>query len=154
MAADEGVAVRLFDRLPWPRTRLVLGHRATAIIGGAAFLVAFLRGLDYVIPPDSAATGLSLVERALPLAAWGWVWLVCGLVGLLGMWFGRYGVVAAAHGGLVGLYLAFGVGNLIDVLQRDPIYGWRTASGWILVGATLSMILADAATKEARRAQV
>ena len=66
------------------------------------------------------------------------------------MWSGRYRLLAVAHGTLTGVYLAFGIGALADVLQRDPIYGWRTALGWLLVGGVVHGVLADAAMREAR----
>ena len=129
---------------------MVVGIRATAIIGGAGFLVGILRGLDYVIPPAEAPAALSLVERAAPIWVWGWLWVVPSVLGLVFMWRGWYRLVALCNWSLCGLYLAFGVGALTDVLDREPIDGWRTAMGWILFSAVVQAVLADSATKEAR----
>lgn len=56
-------------------------------------------GVDYVLPSESTAHSLSVVERAMPMVVWGVLCLAAGIVSLVGF-IGRWRRVAA-----VGLWI-------------------------------------------------
>jgi len=109
---------------------------AATLLQTGLLLTALLRGIDYMIMPQGAAgRTLGFVEAALPLSTWGAVYALAGAVGLAGQVIRSYPVAAVAHGVLVGLYSAFGVGQLVLVVRLGEHYGWRTGVGWVFVNA-------------------
>ncbi|AJA43329.1 minor tail protein [Mycobacterium phage Sbash] len=101
---------------------------------------AVVRGMDYLITPPGSSEVLNLIERAAPLWFWAAVFIAFGMLGLVGEWWMSFGVspqrwIASyiAHAALVGLYVAVGLGALVDVLDRQPPYGFRTPLEWMFI---------------------
>lgn len=127
------------------------GHRASMIQAGVA-LAAVSRGVDYVVLPDSVEVdNMSVVEAALGFDAWGLFFAFAGVLVLVGMVTPRWPVAGIAHGVLVGLYTAFGVGGLATIVAQGHPYGWRTGVEWIIGTAVLHAVLADASLDAYRR---
>ncbi|MGV9742884.1 hypothetical protein [Nocardia farcinica] len=131
---------------------LQLDRTAAALLQAGALTSAVSRGLDYIVLPDhEQVENLGRVEAALPFHVWGVLFLLAAIAGIAGMVASQWTLAVAGHGALAGLYLAFGVGALLDLLARGQHFGWRTGVGWILGGALLHVLLAEAALDVARR---
>ena len=126
---------------------------ATLLQAGLLF-TALLRGIDYMVTPQGeAGRTLGFVEAALPLGTWGAVYAIAGAIGLAGQVIRRYPVAAVAHGVLVGLYLAFGLGQLVLVASMEEHYGWRTGVGWVFVNAVAHAVLGRASLDASERSR-
>lgn len=124
------------------------------LLQAGAFLTALLRGIDYLaMPPGMSTRTLSYVEAALPYSAWGAMFAAAGTLGLAGQLMRRWPVAAVAHGALVGLYLAIGLGQLLAIAALGETHGWRTGIGWILGGALVHAVLCEASLDASRRAR-
>lgn len=128
--------VRLRVSLIWPEV---------VAIQVCVLVAAVLRGLDYLASPLGSTRGLSVIEQALPMPLWGWLFLLGGLLGLLGLVADGWPLSAVGHVVLASVYAGFAVGSLIEVLSRSPIEGWRTPADWALVFAVIHWGYADAA---------
>ncbi|MFN3005159.1 hypothetical protein [Mycolicibacterium wolinskyi] len=102
--------------------------------------IAVVRGVDYMMTPSGSSEVLNFIERAAPLWLWALAFIAAGLVGLAGEWWMSFGASQLrwlasyiAHTVLVGLYTAVGLGALIEILERDPLYGFRTPFEWIFI---------------------
>src|SRR5690606_4042484 len=104
--------VRLRVRLIWPEV---------VAIQVCVLLAAIARGLDYLIPPHSEAGPIAAIERVMPVSAWGALFLLGGVLGLIGLRFDRFPLAAAGHVLLGAVYAGFAVGALCDVVARNPI---------------------------------
>lgn len=136
------------------RLRVELGTVAAALLQIGMLIVAVSRGADYIsLPASLSPESLTLVEKALPFDVWGWLFLLGGVVGLVGLVAPRAPITALAHALLCGLYLAFGVGALAQVADRGFLYGWRTGVGFVLGAALVHLVLADASVDGWRRAR-
>lgn len=136
--------VRLRVRLIWPEVVLVQVCLLTA---------AIWRGIDYLVPPDPTSSALSVVERTAPMWAWGALFMIGGIVGIVGLRVDTWPLAAIGHVLVLAGYAAFGVGSAIEVLGRTPIEGWRTPVDWILL-AVVHWAFADASVdvwREKRR---
>jgi len=109
---------------------------------------AVVRGVDYLLTPSGSSKVLNFVEAAAPLWVWAVAFFAAGLLGLAGEWWMNFGVSSlrwtasyAAHAALAGLYAAVGVGALIDVLERQPLYGFRTPIEWIAIAVAHAMFV-------------
>lgn len=135
------------------RLDTVIGRSGTDLIQVGALFVAFARGLDYIkLPSDAPVATLSVVERALSLDTWGWIFLCLGVIGYLGLYITRLPVTAIMHGLLVAVYVVFAIGAFADVSGRDEFYGWRTAIGWLAGAAIVHAVLSDSSKDAWRRA--
>jgi hypothetical protein len=111
------------------------------------FAIAAAWGLDYLFTPSGASSLLTTIERGMPLWAWGWLLLLCGLAGLVAEWAlgddtrpllpnerrARWGWVSStAHTILFGAFFALACSSLLDIATRDEpgFYGWRTPALW------------------------
>ncbi|WP_406234909.1 hypothetical protein [Nocardia sp. NBC_01009] len=127
---------------------------AATILQVGALFAALGCGVDYLAMPDDVEVrSLGFVEAALPFAAWGAAFFAASVVGLAGLAMRRFPVAAVAHGTLMGLYLAFGIGQLLYLMSIGDTYGWRTGVGWILGGALIHAVLAEAALDASRRSR-
>lgn len=134
------------------RLRIEITSLPAELLQLGALVVAVARGLDYIrLPADLTPDSLSVIEAALPFDVWGWIFLTAGAIGLLGIFVPRIPMTALAHGVLFGLYLVFGIGALAELADRDFLYGWRTAVGWVLGAAAVHLVLADASIDGWRR---
>lgn len=87
---------------------------------------AILRGIDYVTgDQDSTTQSLTFVEKAMPLAVWGVLFLVAGLLTALGFW--RKWVWVCVAGLHVGgaTYMSMAVGLAAKAWERGGD-GFRT----------------------------
>lgn len=128
--------VRLRVRLIWPEV---------VVIQVCVLVAALLRGVDYLVPPLTGTGTLSVVERTMPLPAWGALFLAGGLLGLVGLRIDRWPLASIGHAILAAVYAVFAVGAFWEVLNRSPVEGWRTPTDWLLVFAVVHWGFADAA---------
>lgn len=127
-------------RLPeWKRlaldNRLMVELRPMAIrlIEKFVLLQAALRGLDYILlPPGTQVATLSVIERALPLTVWGWMFLGFALMAYAGMWWKQSPCAALGHM-IIGItYGVFAIGAIVEVTEREGgFFGWRTGTAWV-----------------------
>jgi hypothetical protein len=103
---------------------------AAAVLQVALLIQALSRGLDYMNTPAPSVALLSVIERALPLPVSGWVFSVAAVAGMSGLMVRQFPLTAYAHAVIATFYTMFAAGAVIEVLQRDQISGWRTASAW------------------------
>lgn len=111
-------------------------------------VLAVAWGLDYLITPDWAITpSLSVVEAALPIPVWGFLFLASGITGLAGeLWIelgrhkpppkrpipvlckaeNRWWPSYTAHTILCALYAAVGVGYLLNLVVSWHVWGFRS----------------------------
>ncbi|MGC5027479.1 hypothetical protein ACLQ3K_22245 [Tsukamurella sp. DT100] len=84
-----------------------------------------LRGFDYALPGAETAQQLSIIERAMPMPAWGAMCVLAGvlaLVGFLGLW-RRVAIAGLWVGGST--YVALAVGQWVAVLGEPWLDGIR-----------------------------
>lgn len=84
-----------------------------------------LRGLDYALPGAETAQQLSIIERAMPMPAWGALCILAGvlaLAGFLGLW-RRVAITGLWIGGST--YVALAVGQWFAVLGEPWLDGIR-----------------------------
>lgn len=135
------------------RLDTVIGRSGTDLIQVGALFVAFSRGIDYIrLPGEVSVSTLSVVERALALDTWGWIFLSVSVIGYAGLFIPRLPVTAIMHGLLVAVYVMFAIGALADVANRDTFYGWRIAIGWLFGAAIVHLVLSDSSKDAWRRA--
>lgn len=129
---------RLIDlrvRLIWPEV---------AAIQICVLFAAIARGLDYLIPPGPSTNVLSTVEKAAPMGVWGLLFVVGGVVGLVGLKVDRWPLAGIGHVILLACYSSFAVGAMVDVLHHGGFEGWRTPLDWLLVFAVIHWGYTDA----------
>lgn len=104
-------------------------------------IIAIGWGLDYILPGDENARSLSIVEQAMPMAAWGTLCLIGGVLGLAGF-LGRWRRVAIAGLWIGGLTFAvIGLGQWIAVSGVPWLDGLRGPLITSIVGiAQLNMV--------------
>jgi hypothetical protein len=108
---------------------------AAAVLQVTLLVQALSRGLDYMtLPDDVSVATLSVIERAVPIWLSGWMFAGAALLGLAGLVLPRWPVTTSSHAVIATFYAMFAVGALVEVLQRDPVQGWRTPTAWV-VGA-------------------
>lgn len=102
----------------------------------AILIAAALRGLDYImLPPGTSVASLSVIERAQPLAVWGWAFLGFALLAYAGMWWKQSPAAALGHMVIGVVYGVFAIGSIVELSLRDGgFYGWRTSTGWVAAG--------------------
>ncbi|QGJ92024.1 hypothetical protein SEA_KEELAN_60 [Gordonia phage Keelan] len=116
-------AVALRIRLIWPEL---------ALLQAFLFLVAVTRGLDYIAhKPANASQTLNVIEATLPYWAWGLIYLIPGLIGIVGMLQSHWPVRTFAHVVLMGAYGAFAVGVILALIENSTMGGARSAFDWI-----------------------
>lgn len=129
-----GTNRRLLDR----RLMVILRPLAIRLIEKLILLQVLFRGLDYILLPDDKPpiATLYVVERALPLDAWGWGFIAWGLIAYLGMWWRESPLAAIGHMAIAAIYAVFATGSLVEIITRDgEFYGWRTGTGWVVAAA-------------------
>ena len=100
------------------------------------------RGVDYLLG-DSAgvSSSLSFVEKAMPLEAWGIIFLMNGFLVAGGAIAHRFGPIMA--GSLLGFaaYTSLAVGMAVAVWDRGlPPDGWRAPNQLLVVGLLFGLI--------------
>ncbi|QCG77035.1 membrane protein [Gordonia phage Ewald] len=144
MIRDPGAARRISDVI---HLRVALIWPEVVAIQVCVLLAAVFRGLDYLIPPDGNKAALSVVERLVSIETCGVLFLVGGLVGLVGLVLPRPPLMPFTSIGHVLLLAAYGglaVGAGFEVFGRDPIEGWRSPVDWVLVFVVIHWGFADA----------
>jgi hypothetical protein len=127
--------IRLRVRLIWPEV---------VAIQVCVMLAAILRGIDYLVPPAPATTVLSTIEKAAPVDLWGTLFVIGGMVGLVGLRITRWPLAALGHVILLACYAAFAMGSFVDMLSRSGLEGWRSPADWALVFSVIHWGFADA----------
>ncbi|QBI97714.1 membrane protein [Gordonia phage Dogfish] len=144
MIRDPGPSRRISDLI---HLRVSLIWPEVVAIQACVLLAAVLRGLDYLIPPDGDTRTLSVVERIVSIETCGVLFLIGGLMGLLGLVLRRPPLIpftSIAHVILLATYGGFAVGAFFETFGRDPIEGWRTPVDWLLVFVVIHWGFADA----------
>ena len=121
------------------RLRIQLVYPEVVAVQAGLFVAMLWRGFDYVSPPDEEVKTLTAVEQALPFSAWGGLFLVAALAGLLGLRWVRWPLTALAHYLAVALYFSFGLGSLVSIMDRIKQPPSWLAVAWIvtIMGASL-----------------
>ncbi len=125
---------RMLDR----RLMVILRPLSIRLIEKLILLQVVFRGLDYILLPNDKPpiATLYVVERALPLDAWGWGFIAWGLIAYLGMWWKASPLAAIGHMAIAAIYGVFAAGSLVEIITRDgEFYGWRTGTGWVVAAA-------------------
>lgn len=129
----------------------------TALIAGAALLTAIMAGLDYIASPVDKIM-LSIVETAVPLDVWGIYMIAAAVAAIFGWVTGRWWLTILGHAALIGIYMAFGTGVIMQVLNSEDWFGWRTGTNRFCL-ALINFVLAKVAwqnwdlSREWKRAQ-
>lgn len=144
MIRDPGGVRRVSDVI---HLRVSLIWPEVVAIQVCVLLAAVLRGLDYLIPPDGNTQTLSIIEKLVSIEVWGGLFLIGGVVGLLGLLLPRppiWPFASIGHVLLLAAYGGFAVGAFLEVFSRDPVEGWRTPFDWMLVFVVIHWGFADA----------
>lgn len=130
------VAINLTGRFRWVFSRrlvLQLTATAAAIVQVGILLQAVSRGLDYIgLPAYTSVPTLAIVERALPLDLSGWLFVGSATIAFVGLVLRQTPLAAVGHMMIAVLYGMFATGALVEVFDRDPVSGWRTATAWVI----------------------
>lgn len=128
----------------------------SAIILGLLACQAANRGIDYLLGDrDDTTNSLTVAEQALPLWAWGALFLTGGLLALCGMWCRRAEPIVVGGVVLMAAYAAMAWGLMLKMVQRGtslevlwhevgefdvagaisawPWDGWRTPTSFIVM---------------------
>lgn len=95
-------------------------------------LQAFIRGLDYTFGDDGQSDRVSSFERALPLQAWGYLFLTGFLLLTIGMVLRRQTPIWLGHSVLGTTYAAIAAGLIVQSLGAPFLDGIRSGSGLLL----------------------
>lgn len=100
------------------------------------------RGADYLLGDSpGVSSSLSFVEKAMPLEAWGLIFLVSGFLVAGGAIAHRFGPILA--GSLLGFasYTSLAVGMVVAVWERGlPPDGWRAPNQLMVIGLLFGLI--------------
>ena len=142
---------RLLDR----RLMVILRPLSIRLIEVIVLIQATLRGIDYVLLPDAnpPIATLYVVERALPLDAWGWGFIAWGFITYVGMWWKQSPLSAVGHMGIASIYGVFATGSLVEVITDGELYGWRTGTSWV-TASVIHIVFALEAERTWRTARV
>ncbi|AJW38584.1 hypothetical protein NY08_552 [Rhodococcus sp. B7740] len=126
------------------RRSIDLGLVSSAVIQVTVLVGAFFRGLDYAVGTETGAAILGDVERAAPLPVWGWALMLGSVAAVVG-WLGCVRRAVALGYTVIGLALVgIGFGQLVSVLSKDEIDGYRTPIG-VMAGGVVALALAGSA---------
>ncbi|WP_285189959.1 hypothetical protein [Rhodococcus sp. MEB041] len=121
-----------------------VGLVASAVIQVTVLFGAFFRGLDYAIGTETGSAILGDVEKAAPLPVWGWA-LIIGTVLAVGGWATTVRKAVAAGYFVIALSLvAIGVGQMVAVLSKDELDGYRTPIS-VMAGGVVAAALCGSA---------
>lgn len=98
------------------------------------------QGLDYIFRPQTAAWTLSVVERALPMAVWGWAFVIIAVIAVIGDTFRIWPFAIFGHGALYISYTALGVGVFASLALDWRGYGWQLGILYCGVGLFHAMV--------------
>lgn len=122
------------------RLRVSLIYPEIAVVTICLFYAMIHRGADYATPPDEEVTSLTVVEQALSFTTWGWIYIVIGVVGILGLFWVRWPLTAIAHGVAVAVWAAFGVGSILSIVQRVQGSPSGLAVAWVATLSAASLV--------------
>ncbi|AEK36232.1 putative membrane protein [Corynebacterium variabile DSM 44702] len=113
-----------------------------------------IRGLDYITDDrDGVTASLTVVERAMPLQAWGVLFLAAAGAVIAGMALRRSAIIISGALLAAGLYAGLTWGLTLRMIERGwPWDGWRTPTQfltavafWLLIAyGTRVMMIAHA----------
>lgn len=98
-----------------------------------------LYGYAQLVSPQPDQRGLTLAIQMLPLDAWGWLWIACGLIALVSAWL-RQGVDWAGFLALPLIVLPWMLSYLTAWLQGDYPRGWVSAAVWTVIAVPVLVV--------------
>ncbi|MDQ2628441.1 MAG: hypothetical protein M3Y90_15790 [Actinomycetota bacterium] len=110
-------------------------ERMVVALAAGALAAALWRGADYLALPQSA--GMSVAEKALPIAHWGALIIIGVLLAVLGYLLHRWPVTIMGHALLAGIFAALGVGEIATGLTDIAGDSLRAGVALLCVQAVL-----------------
>lgn len=112
------------------RLARALGRRGAILLSYGT--VWALIGYAQIASPQPDQRGLQPALNVMPLWAWGWAWLICGLVAMVAAWL-RQGVDAIGFLALPLIVLPWMTSYLISWMTGEYPRGWVAAAVWGLI---------------------
>ncbi|MFD8088599.1 hypothetical protein [Streptomyces malaysiensis] len=119
------------------RLARALGRRGAILLTYG--IVWTLYGYAQVASPQPDQRGLQPALTVMPLWAWGWAWVVCGLVAVGAAWLPQ-GVDAAGFLALPLIVLPWMTSYLISWVTGDFPRGWVAAAIWGLIAIPVIVV--------------
>ena len=127
---------RLWAKISRPKIPPAI--RPNQFIVGSVILMSVIasvsQGFDYIARPQEEAWTLSVIEQALPLDVWGWLFVVFAVFALIGDTFNIWPMATFGHGALSIAYIAIGTGVVWSLILNWHGYGWQLAFLYVGVG--------------------
>lgn len=123
-----------------PAVRLLssrLGRRGAIL--SCYGIVWVLYGAAQIVTPQPDQRGLRLLLDRMPLEAWGWCWIVAGIIALVCAW-APPGLDAAGFVSLVAIVLPWAFSYLATWLLGEFPRGWVAAAIWALIAAPVLVV--------------
>lgn len=86
-------------------------------------VLSLLRGADYATGENPGGS-LSIVERALPIEIWGWIFIAAAVVMGYGLWTRRFRPVIFSSVISMSAYVTLTVGSVISTMETLMRFGW------------------------------
>ncbi|WP_458089531.1 hypothetical protein [Streptomyces malaysiensis] len=119
------------------RLARALGRRGAILLTYG--IVWTLYGYAQIASPQPDQRGLQPALTVMPLWAWGWAWVVCGLVAVGAAWLPQ-GVDAAGFLALPLIVLPWMTSYLISWVTGDFPRGWVAAAIWGLIAIPVIVV--------------
>ncbi|MGW4076020.1 hypothetical protein ACWELB_21325 [Streptomyces asiaticus] len=119
------------------RLTRALGRRGAILLSYG--IVWALYGYAQVISPQPDQRGLQPALNVMPLAAWGWAWVGCGVIAIAAAWLPQ-GVDAAGFLALPLIVLPWMTSYLASWVMGDFPRGWVAAAIWGLIATPVIVV--------------
>lgn len=119
------------------RLARALGRRGAILLTYGS--VWMLYGYAQVVSPQPDQRGLRPVLNVMPLAAWGWAWVVCGLVATVAAWLPQ-GADAVGFLALPLIVLPWMTSYLVAWVTGEFPRGWVAAAIWGLIALPVIVV--------------
>lgn len=125
-----------------------MSPRLTAWIAGFSLATAVIVGLDCIAIPTKSIRILGIIEQIAPPDWWGIYLITCAVVAVGGWAIKKWWLIILAHAALAGIYIAFGIGAFIGLVQTWEGHGWGTVTNALVLQAAIHVALTVAAWRE------
>lgn len=122
----------------WPYQPITA--RLVFILAATSLISALLRGVDYIVLPQDELS-LSIAENALPIQDWGALLVLGVTMSVSGYVVHRWPVTILGHALLVGIFCAFGIGDVLAGLHHIAGHELRTGATYLLTQMVVHALL-------------